>query len=50
MRLPDRNSQCGAIRRMQSLTESLVSQCVDEKIKKTLSALAEEFHYSDPVS
>lgn len=38
------------MRELQSLSASLVSQCVDETLKMTLQKLADEFRYSDPVS
>ncbi|MCI8355816.1 MAG: hypothetical protein HFI47_12245 [Lachnospiraceae bacterium] len=38
------------MRNLQSLAASLESQCSDESIKKSLSKMAEEFRFSDPVS
>lgn len=39
-----------AMRELQSLSASLVSQCSDEALKPVLQKLADEFRYSDPVS
>ena len=38
------------MRRLQSLSASLVGLCQDENAKKTLQDIADEFKYSDPVS
>ena len=38
------------IRELQSLSASIASRCEDEKLRKTLLKLADDFRYSDPVS
>lgn len=38
------------MRELQSLTNSLPGICQEEELKKSLTELAEEFRYSDPVS
>ncbi|MCR5296151.1 MAG: hypothetical protein K6E17_01965, partial [Clostridiales bacterium] len=39
-----------AMRELQSLSSTLVSQCGDEDLKKKLQKLADDFRYSDPVT
>ena len=38
------------IRELQSISATLVDQCEDEELKKSLKKLADEFRYSDPLS
>ena len=38
------------MRELQSISSTLVGQCGDEEMKKTLQKLADEFRYSDPLS
>ena len=38
------------IRELQSISATLVDQCDDEELKKSLKKLADDFRYSDPLS
>ena len=38
------------IRELQSISATLVDQCGDEELKKSLKKLADDFRYSDPLS
>lgn len=38
------------IRELQSVSATLVDQCGDEELKKSLKKLADDFRYSDPLS
>ena len=48
----DRNlkANVSAMRELQSMAASLAGQCEDREVKKSLTGLADEFRYSDPVS
>ncbi len=44
------NENVTAMRGLQSKTASIAAQCQDPALKKTLTALAEQFRFSDPVT